>query len=169
MKKLILSVIIALGFNSGMALAESKYDNRGTVVKITATIEYPDGTTREHSMDTCTPGGLYNGVDAIIFGDNSIKVYQAGYAALYPEYGDVVSKLWNNKAEEGDPWLPTYLIVKDPNTGFDEQKEKVTSSSSVFMPKKKVRKTVKKELTNVNALSAPILMTVCGGYRHDDN
>ncbi len=169
MKKIIsglVAIVLATSVLVSTAQAKSKYPNRGTVVSITATIEYPDGTTKVHNMDTCTPGGFYNGIDAIIFGDESIKIYQAGYSALHPEYGDIVNKQWYKKANADDPWLPTYLLAKNANTGFDAKNvEKFNSSSSVFMPQAKTsgnKKTIDESLP-------PMLMSACGGHVHPPN
>lgn len=156
---------ISLAMSALPVNAKATSKDRGTVVSIIATIEYPDGSIKVHNMDTCTPGGFYKGIDAIIFGDESIKIYQAGYSALHPQHGDIVLKQWNKKANKDDPWLPTYILAKDSNTDFKSKDvEAFNSSASVFIPKAK-KSTDASGIINEERL-APTLIASCGGHIH---
>jgi len=137
--------------------------NRAKVVNIIMELELPDGSTvMVDNIDFCTPGGFYNGVEAVVFGDEAVRVMQAGMAALYPKVGDSINQLWENKSHANDPRLPTFLMIKPPENNLNaidnkskgDAKEPVTfgSSAKVFKLNDKT----------------PIVMSSCGGYYHPD-
>ena len=132
--------------------------NRAKVVGITIELELPSGEILVlDDLDFCTPGGFYNGVEALVFGDEAVKVMQAGMSALYPKVGDSVSQMWNNKVNPEDPRLPTFLMIKPPENKLSKTKGGANKSySGVFRSSAKV-----KAVGN-----APVLMATCGGYNH---
>ncbi len=130
---------------------------RAKVVNIAVELRMPDGSSLSvDNMDFCTPGGFYNGVEAIVFGDEAVRIMQAGMAALYPHVGDNVYRLWNNKANEGDPRLPTYLMIKAPGA-HNNNKGEANASNNRFGSSAKVY--------SANS-STPTIPSSCGGYNH---
>lgn len=139
---------------------ESKI-NRARIVNMIVELELPDGSTVVvDNMDFCTPGGFYNGVEAVVFGDEAVRVMQAGMAALYPKVGDSINQMWQNKNNADDPRLPTYLMIRAPESANKLAKLKGEARPTVeFGSSSKVLKIDDK---------TPVVMSTCGGYYHPD-
>lgn len=132
--------------------------NRAKIVNMIVELELPDGSTElVDNIDFCTPGGFYNGVEAVVFGDEAIKIMQAGMAALYPETGDTVNQMWTNKSNPGDLRLPTFMMIKSPESTLAKSAQGVAISDKTFGSSAKVYKLDDK---------TPMLVSTCGGYRH---
>jgi len=135
--------------------------NRAKVVHISVELELPDGERiTVDNIDLCTPDSFYNGVQALVFGDEAVKVMQAGMAALYPKVGDSVYQMWNNKVNPDDPRLPTFLMIKPPES--NQHKLKGGASRSSF------RGVLRSSAKVLGVEDAPVLMATCGGYNHPD-
>ena len=138
---------------------------RAKVVKMTVELELPDGSTMVvDNMDFCTPGGFYKGVEGVVFGDEAVKIMQAGMAALYPKVGDKINQMWNNKNHPEDPRLPTFLMIKAPEKTTDiyNKKFKRKGAANEDLPMA-FRSTA--SLMKVDNLT-PMVLSTCGGYNH---
>lgn len=136
--------------------------NRAKIVNMTVELELPDGSIMTvDNMDFCTPGGFYNGVEALVFGDDAVKIMQAGMAALYPKVGNGVDDMWQTKSDADDPRLPTYLMIRAPESknalAMANGKQGAAKPTVSFGSSAKILKIDEQ---------TPIVMATCGGYNH---
>lgn len=140
---------------AGAHADEAQTLERAKVKAITATLAMPDGSELLVDMKFCLPGGTYEGVQAIVFGDQAAQVMQAGMGALHPELGDSVLRTWQNKAHPDDPRLPTYLLFK----GTNENDKAISSAMSRS----------KEATRSLSPSSYPVVFAGCGSFIHPPN
>jgi len=179
MKSLMKGAVVALTLLSAVAVSSAMANDavnntlidasqqRAKIVNMVVELKLPDGShITVNNMDFCTPGGFYNGVQAIVFGDEAVKVMQAGMAALYPKVGDSVNRMWNTKSNPNDPRLPTYLMIREPeNSKHKNRKQnrvKGDANNKLIGRFKSSAKILKIDD------NTPIIMSTCGGYNHPD-
>ncbi|PCI62027.1 MAG: hypothetical protein COB35_04930 [Gammaproteobacteria bacterium] len=171
MKKLILSAVLALTVFSAVSATVANEKQvaiqqlqRAKIVNMVVELKLPDGShITVNNMDFCTPGGFYNGVQALVFGDEAVKVMQAGMAALYPKVGDSINRMWNTKSNPDDPRLPTYLMIREPVNSKHNKKVKGDANKQLIGRFKSSAKILKIDD------NTPIIMSTCGGYNHPDD
>lgn len=162
-KKVLISACLIMGFSAhavDVKAIDKEQLARAKVVNMTVELKLPDGSLLTvDNIDFCTPGSFYNGVQAIVFGDDAVKIMQAGMAALHPHVGDSVLKTWNNKVNENDPRLPTFLMITSPEAITKKVKPK-GEAEKVGVPFRSSAK-----LLGYGG-QTPGIMATCGGYNH---
>lgn len=149
--------VSAFSFNA-LAL-EPLNENRARISSLHGTLLLPDYSNLDFDMSfDC--GSRWEDTAMIITSEAGAQLLAASYTHLWgEEAGKLVMQTWNNKVNEDDPRLPTFMVVTPPESGLN-----FTQS----MSDKKSSRRSKRSLNNVIPPAyMPMLTGTCGTRSHN--